>query len=324
MAGAERTTKKLAQRIDLNYFKRPHPLRRWRFWLSAATPALAIVWLAWNGIAGNSRVYSGGKMSRAHSVLAAKCEACHVKAAGSFSAKASDDACLSCHDGPIHHENQAFTPSCSSCHQEHQGGMRLAATADASCTQCHASLRTTGAPTKFARAVEGFGAGHPEFAALRPGAVDPGTIKLNHAVHMKRDLAGPTGPVQLDCDDCHRPATSTRRWRFGSTQATAVSIAQKSDLQAAILASAYMAPVTYAKHCRACHGLEFDKRFAESAPHDTPQVIHTFLIQRFQQYIATHPSELRETGAYPGLPQRIAPGGARVVTREQWVAERVS
>ena len=38
MAGAERTTKKRAQRIDLNYFKRPHPFRRWRFWLSVAVP----------------------------------------------------------------------------------------------------------------------------------------------------------------------------------------------------------------------------------------------------------------------------------------------
>jgi hypothetical protein len=28
---AKLTTKKLAQRIDLNYFKRSHPLRRWRF-----------------------------------------------------------------------------------------------------------------------------------------------------------------------------------------------------------------------------------------------------------------------------------------------------
>ena len=41
-----RTTKKLAQRIDLNYFKRPTPLKRAKFWLSVAVPALALVWIA--------------------------------------------------------------------------------------------------------------------------------------------------------------------------------------------------------------------------------------------------------------------------------------
>lgn len=324
MAGAERTTKKLAQRIDLNYFKRPHPFRRWRFWLSVAAPLMAILWLAWYGVAGNNRVYSGGRISPAHAVLATKCDACHLKMASSFSAKASDQACLSCHNGPIHHANQTFTPNCASCHEEHQGRMRLAATADASCTQCHANLRTTGAPTRFVRDIENFGSGHPEFAALRPGAVDPGTIKLNHAVHMKRNLAGPNGPVQLDCDDCHRPPTSTQAWRFGSAQTAAISIAQKSDLSVAISARAYMAPVTYAKHCVACHGLQFDKRFTESAPHDTPQVIHPFLVQKFQQYIATHPSELHEMGPDRTLPQRPLPVAVRVLTREQWVAERVS
>jgi len=40
-----RTTKKLAKRIDLQYFKRPHPLRRWRFWLSLAIPIVALGWL---------------------------------------------------------------------------------------------------------------------------------------------------------------------------------------------------------------------------------------------------------------------------------------
>jgi len=325
LAGAERTTKKLAQRIDLNYFKRPHPFRRWRFWLSVAAPVIAILWLAWYGVAGSNRIYSGGKMSRAHAVLAAKCDACHLRTASTFSAKASDQACLSCHDGPIHHANQTFTPNCSSCHEEHQGRMRLAATADASCTQCHANLRTTGEPTRYVRDIENFGSGHPEFAALRPSAADPGTIKLNHAVHLKKNLKGPNGePVQLDCDDCHRPPTSAQPLRFGSATGMPVSIAQKSDLPIAISARAYMAPVTYAKHCVACHGLQFDKRFTESAPHDTPQVIHTFLVQKFQQYIATHPAELREVGPDRTLPQKPLPVTVRVLTREQWVAERVS
>ncbi|MBZ5694583.1 MAG: cytochrome c3 family protein [Acidobacteriia bacterium] len=332
MPGAERTTKKLAQRIDLNYFKHPHPFRRWRFWLSVSVPLIAVLWLAWYGLTGNKRVYSGGKMSPAHVVLTAKCDACHFKLAGFFSAKASDRVCLSCHDGPIHHANQTFTPKCSSCHMEHRGQLRLAATSDASCTQCHANLRTVGAETHFARDVEDFGAGHhPEFAAVRTGSVDPGTIKLNHAVHLKKNLAGSNGPVQLDCDDCHRPPTSTDAWRFGSAPPNAAPAAQKSDLPAMsksdlplmVSARAYMAPITYAKHCAACHGLQFDKRFTEGVPHDTPEIVHAFVVQKFQQYIVTHPAELRETALDRNLAQKPLPVPVRVLTPPQWVAGRV-
>jgi hypothetical protein len=307
----------------MNYFKRPHRFRSWRFWLSVSVPLLAALWLLWHGLTGNQRVYSGGEMSPAHAVLAAKCDACHFEMAGFFSAKASDRACLACHDGPIHHANQTFTPKCSSCHQEHRGHARLAATPDAACAQCHADLRTTGPATKFTRDIENFGPGHPEFAAVRPGSIDPGTIKLNHAVHLKRNLAGPDGPVELDCDDCHRPSTSTDPWRFGSAPAAVAAVSQKSDLPAMVLARAYMAPATYAKNCIACHGLQFDKRFAESVPHDMPAVVHAFLVQKFQQYIASHPAELRVTGLDRDLPQKPSPVPVRVLTPQQWVAERV-
>jgi hypothetical protein len=65
-----RTTKKLAQRIDLNYFKRPTPMKRAKLLLSILIPALALVWISWLVYAKNSRVYSSGRMSAAHAVLA--------------------------------------------------------------------------------------------------------------------------------------------------------------------------------------------------------------------------------------------------------------
>jgi hypothetical protein len=332
--GSDRTTKKLAQRVDLNYFKRSHPFRRWRFRISLAAPLLAVLWLAWYGLTGNSRVYSAGQMSPAHAVLGAKCDSCHVRTVGFLRAKTSDQACLACHDGPIHHANQTFTPHCSSCHQEHKGHLRLAATPDVSCTQCHADLRTTGAKTPFVSDITNFGAGHPEFAAVRPGTIDPGAIKLNHAVHLKHNLAGPNGPVQLDCEDCHRSPTSTETWRFGVAPTDSAASAansgsqmpalQKSDLPLIVSARAYMAPVTYAKNCIACHGLQFDKRFAESVPHDTPEIVHAFVVQKFQSYIATHPGELRETGPGRSLPQQPLPVSVRLLTPPQWVAEHTA
>ena len=38
-----RTTKTLAKRMDLMYFSHPHPLRRWRLYLSILIPVLAVL-----------------------------------------------------------------------------------------------------------------------------------------------------------------------------------------------------------------------------------------------------------------------------------------
>jgi hypothetical protein len=334
--GVERTTKKLAQRIDLNYFKRPHRFREYRFLLSAVVPLAALLWLVGYGLAHNNKLYSAGPMSPAHAVLAKSCNSCHVASAAFFGAKANDRACLACHDGPIHHANQAFTPSCSSCHVEHRGRVQLAATPDRSCTQCHANLHTSHATTSFVASITGFETGHPEFAALRAGFVDPGTIKLNHAVHMKANLAGPHGPVRLDCGDCHRPGVSTQPPRFSSAAAeanvaqlatappvAALAVDRRFGPPSHSAARAYMAPASYSKHCAGCHTLLFDKRFAEGVPHDTPEIIHAFLIKKFQEYIAAHPSELRESMSTVALPAKPLPVSPRVYTPQQWVDARV-
>jgi hypothetical protein len=332
----KRTTKRLAQRIDLNYFKHPHRFREARFLLSALLPVAALMWLAGYGLDHNSKLYSAGPMSPAHAVLTKRCGSCHVVSAAFFGAKANDRACLTCHDGPIHHSNQVFTPACSSCHVEHRGRVQLAATPDASCTQCHANLRTNHAAPDFSTSVTSFETGHPEFAALRPGFADPGTIKLDHAVHMKANLPGPNGHVQLDCGDCHRPGTSTQPARFASsaepTTAPATPSAPVAMLSVARVfgppsrsaARAYMAPISYSQHCAGCHLLLFDKRFAEGVPHDTPEIVHAFVLKKFQEYIAVHPAELREAASTVALPAKPLPVSPRIYTPQQWVDTRVA
>jgi predicted CXXCH cytochrome family protein len=338
----KRTTKTIAQRIDLNYFKRPSPWRTRRFALSVALPCIAVAWLAAYAIARNNHAYSSGKMSPAHAVLTQQCGSCHVAKAGVFRAAAGDQACLSCHDGPIHHADQVFTPRCSSCHVEHRGRILLAATADASCTQCHADLRTSGKATSYATDITEFTPeGHPEFAPLRAGFRDPGTIKLDHAIHLKANLIGPNNSrVQMDCDDCHRANAADQSWRFGGGPAAQAQLpAATGGITGAMTAPistaetgppshssarAYMQPIAYAKHCVACHPLLFDKRFADSVPHDTPEVIHAFLVKRYTDYIATHPAELRETKSTIALPAKPVPVSPRVYTPPEWVSTRVA
>jgi hypothetical protein len=86
-----------------------------------------------------------------------------------------------------------------------------------------------------------------------------------------------------------------------------------------------MAPVKFPTACAGCHLLTFDKRFEDGVPHDTPEIVHAFVVKKFQDYIAAHPSELR----VPRDPNRdltgkiIAPE-VRVLSPAQWVTERTT
>jgi hypothetical protein len=332
-----RTTKKLAQRIDLNYFKRSTPLKRAKLWLSLLVPVLAILWIFWYAFHKDARVYSSGRMSAPHAVLETQCAACHIQKASGFSAKVQNQACLSCHDGPIHHASQVSTPDCATCHTEHRGRINIAAPSEKSCTGCHANLRSTGAASRYSQHVRDLADGHPEFAVIRENRRDPSTIKLNHALHLKPIRRGPTGPiVQLDCADCHRPAAAKNSWSYADASYAANSPTSETVKTSASNGDALpphnpptgrelMAPVTFANVCASCHLLSFDKRFSEGVPHDKPEVIHAFLKKKFQNYAAAHPSELR-SARDPDRDLTGKPLTPRIqtLTAAQWVAIRTS
>jgi hypothetical protein len=334
--------------VDLNYFKRATPLKRAKLWLSLLLPLLAIGWISWYALHKDARVYSSGRMSEPHAILEKNCAACHVQKAAVFSAKADNEACLACHDGPVHHANQVTTPDCASCHTEHRGRVNIAAVSEKTCAACHGDLRTAGTSTRFSAHIENFWSGHPEFAVLRENRRDPSTIKLNHAMHMKPIRRGPTGPmVQLVCGDCHRPVAVKNSWTYadaayltstngtsGTSGAdTAGESGQKSGARNTGTLAPHgpssgrelLAPVTFANSCASCHLLSFDQRFNEGVPHDKPAVVRAFLKKKFQEYAAAHPSELRSSRD----PDRDLTGKPleprlRTLTASQWVAERAA
>jgi len=321
-----RTTKKLAKRIDLQYFTKPHPFRRWRLWLSILVPGVAVVWfvaLRANG----QKVYSAGPLSTSHAVLGKRCEVCHVTTLGIFRAKVNDNACLKCHDAPAHHVDKVtFTPACGSCHAEHKGSLRLASTSDSSCTQCHAELRTRSGSTQYVQQVKGFDRQHPEFAVFRLGTGDPGQIKLNHYAHLRPNLAGPDGPVQMDCQDCHRLSATNTAWPYAMNAPKPVAADESADIRAS-RSGDYMAPILYANQCADCHvkDLQFDNRFDQPAPHDRPEIVQAFLIQKYSDYFATHPGAMSESVS----PERILPGKLKLPlpvphTRQEWVNLQVT
>ncbi len=258
------TAKTRAKRIVLDYFKRPHPFRRAKFLLSIAIPLIAAGVIAAYAITGDHRLYNSGPVSTAHAMFGARCENCHgvppatgagAKAGATFFRHVSNKACLTCHDGPVHRDRETTPPTCASCHFEHKGRARLADVSDRQCVQCHEALKTKdGRPPAFASNITDLSR-HPQFAVTAAGAsapirldakprpTDTAQVCLNHKKHA--DSA---------CTDCHQPDAR----------------------------GAYMAPISYAKHCAECHKLVFDKDDTVT-PHDTPEIVHAFLRTRYAE-----------------------------------------
>ena len=328
MARKTRSAKHLGTRHDLNYFKQLSASRRWLLALSVALPLVGIGWLGVGGLRHEEAAYSSGPLSPAHAFFHNQCSLCHaslvngVRMAG-FKNNATDAACLSCHQAPAHHANQQlFTPSCSSCHVEHRGTV-LAQVNDTHCSQCHSSLKSTSGQLRFVSEITGFNRRHPEFAPLREGFRDPGTIAFNHAAHLSNIIRGPNGRVQLECSDCHRPLGEPGGWKYGEpTAASSATQRPSGETPASRLGRELMAPVSYQKNCIACHSLQFDARFSEAAPHDKPAAVHAFLLEKFGDYIAHNPNALREKqismARVPGISAMPLPQNA-----QQWVSFQV-
>ena len=261
----KRTSKSVAKRHDLDYFKKGSPVRLWQWRLAVLMLLCALGWFgvqAWRG----ANVFSAGPISASHAVFGQKCEVCHVpvmKGAGWLPVigarrKVADSACLSCHQMAGHHaEVAAKSVSCSTCHVEHSGLMHMAAVANGGCTQCHADLQLKNASVPAAMAhVRSFVEGHPEITPLKDVSADAREkmfgLKFNHADHMQKNLRGARGEgTTLTCASCHH-----------------------------VTEGGVMAPVKFERDCRSCHSLEFDKHVAEEAPHGDAAAALRFVEQR--------------------------------------------
>ena len=295
----QRTAKTFGTRHDLTYFRHFTPFRLWRVALGLAVPVLALLWL---GVSGRQSFYSKGQLSSAHAFFSDQCGVCHtgqVRGASmaSFRKPVTDSACLSCHQAPAHQPNQPFNPSCSSCHVEHRGLGQLDHVSDAQCVECHEDLHATEGPARLVADIRGFNRNHPEFAALRNSPPAFTAINFSHHEHFGDSIRGPHGPVKLQCDDCHRPETEINGpWPYADPQAPAA--AAPPDPTANVFLDTrreLMAPITYEQHCLSCHELQFDERFAAPVPHKTPEIVHAFVVQQFQDYITKNPKAVHES-----------------------------
>jgi hypothetical protein len=268
----KRTSKSVAKRHDLDYFKKGSPIRQWQWRLALVAIVAAAIWLGLSSTR-NATAFSAGPVSAPHAVFAQKCDTCHkpvIPGAGwlpIIGAKHNvpDSACLSCHQVGAHHADVATEgKSCSTCHIEHIGAMHLASAPVKGCTQCHANLETKGRPPAVAAHIESFTKGHPDFTPLRMVSAELKEeafgIKFNHEEHLKKGLTGLNGSkTTLNCENCH---TLTDMGERGTAQ------------------SGRMAHVDFEKSCRSCHTLDFDKRVAEQAPHTDAATVLKFVQEK--------------------------------------------
>lgn len=184
-------TKGVAQRVDLDYLRRPNrfrDLRRKLAWIApAAAAVLAMPFLL--GVWRAEKVFSNGPVSPAHALFENNCQVCHTHAFSSV----PKQACLRCHDGPQHRGKPAAEPHCTTCHVEHRGA-ELADVKDRNCTACHAVNKVK---------VTAFREGkHPDFRSVRQPDARP--LLLNHAAHMPAQPKAIRGmKLPLKCTDCH-------------------------------------------------------------------------------------------------------------------------
>jgi predicted CXXCH cytochrome family protein len=254
----------------------------------------------------SDQVWSSGPLHAAHTLaIGSDCSACHEVP---FQ-RVQDSTCLTCHRGLADHAAPALashvgldTTRCATCHKEHNEPVHLTISADALCTDCHA---TPSWPDNGLASVSGFSAvTHPAFSvsllvseaqpmgtglgynwqiqtAPLPDAAEDSNLKYPHDVHL--DVARvqnmSTG-APLGCADCHELLADRE----------------------------HFAPISMERHCRSCHDLKFDRRAPDrELPHGQPAEALLTMEGHFMRLFAD-PTIAEPTQARRRLPDRAGDG----------------
>ncbi len=270
------TPKTISKRVDPAYVIKPRRTTRQRWLLSLVAMAIALsCWLVY-ALRGRQTIYNPGPVSNAHAFFEADCAKCHRSSSdGHFSRTVSDAACLTCHDGPVHHASQnrlistdgVTSKNCATCHTEHRGHAALAAASNAHCLQCHDNLDAatlSGQRTGIKNAIASFTpADHPRFGrALRENPADDKSPLADHLTHIKFNhklhLDPSRSPGITRCDICHTTSDPSPLARDNPTVDDKLPATTVHDRPASAANSTdrrYMQPVNYERHCASCHKL---------------------------------------------------------------------
>ena len=306
----KRIHQSIAERCDLQFNRRPHPLLRWRRWVSWSCFCLAILLLGFKAGQGDRSIYQARPVSLVHQQYQDDCSQCHrvpfqtlrkLLSDDDFANEVEESTCRRCHDqrSNDHHAHVLVGRQfdCFSCHREHAGEYGLARVEDSFCVRCHRDLQTDNGPSRrFAGVIDSF-ANHPEFAISRQQSDPNSAVDDAHLVHV---VAAPPADGQGWRDkstirfphDKHlnpagvmipasHPLAAGERGRLKVLDCESCHVADDDGR--------YMKPVVYEQHCAACHPLSISKSLLGSIPHEHPTLIQGVLRDRLMDYARQHP-----------------------------------
>jgi hypothetical protein len=285
----KRDVKTLARRIDRHYIERRSAVRRVRLALIVLCCAVAVGWwaLASRGNA-TAMLYNPAHVTAVHASFERDCRACHDgDGKGGFLLSVSDNACMKCHDGSIHHENQKLakisdkldrdgnvlavsdshhtagmrSASCVSCHTEHRGEELMKGTSDVHCIKCHANLNDASMSTPKAQSkVIAFNAtDHPAFGRelmQKDGEttriVDPTRLEFNHRKHAGvAELQGDNSCIK--CHETREPSPAATQFASAKKEPPYALPGDAPIAWANQADQRYIQPVSFDRHCVSCH-----------------------------------------------------------------------
>jgi hypothetical protein len=345
MSSNPERAKTRASRIALTYYNRPDRFyrARYRFALAAVSLVTLFITVAYLTLKPNdtrsrnfrlSSLASPGPVARPHALWESRCEACHTaseslnpeRSAKIFHSETDQNTkCFDCHQFAPHHPNSNLesSPSCATCHQDHQGrDAQLAKVSQNHCTKCHKDLKHSQVQeSELSRnSITGFDPEkHPEFR-LHLIQQQPTDLKFNHALHLSpgqnispdgvalirfKDLPekdrtryGLKGPedlesvVSLQCDSCHHRSETDQ---YAESNVTARQALLKNPL-----------PVQFNRDCAACHPQSFSETQSKvlqvSHGLQLNELMEELRMAFFKQALENDPSMLNKKSSETILP----------------------
>lgn len=319
--------KLIAEKYALNYPCRPLDTRRWKRRWNGAALVVGIALGAGIYLYQGRAAFWAGAVSPSHASFGMDCQKCHTSSwqaawrlvsLDSNRHSVSNTACQECHNVGDHHPRLGEAePSCASCHQEHRPDSSLLAVGDASCTACHADLKSApGNELRFVAKILSFDEGpqgHPEFSLLRAEEVsqehgawqvatladnawhDTGGVLFNHKLHLSAEgvLDADRKTVQLTCADCHEPEPD----------------------------GVGMKAILYEQHCASCHPLRLAGNLAGlgDLPHETPELVRGVIRERIAKLQPTDKPQL-DLPAIRRLPAPTVASGEQAASVDALIA----
>ena len=340
------SSRELATRVQIDFHRRRNRFRRLTWSIATLCGLGAVAWLTVEAVRGERRLYQADRVATPHRMFENDCAQCHggaewkplnrLVSLDDNIPSVTNDNCLHCHEGPVHHAEQVPSHdslSCAVCHREHEGDESLAWVGDQHCVRCHANLQTISGPSDaYVRNIESFDGppdegGHPEFAIQRLLALDSQDLPEGESIGLIYEQNPIVSWFQREGEAAPRWQDSARI-RFNHKVHLHAKYEDGKLVEGLLgpdrqlrdysnnctachefdAARRYMQPINYEKHCAECHPLYFDveQHAGQTVPHESPQLVRGFLTELYTLQALQDAAE--PANAADGLPPRPLPG----------------